>query len=223
MWWSLLVDHTNYAQWVPGHVGDMVMLADAHRHAHEAFMKSKCNFVGQKSTKIFSLGSKDQSHKQHNKSLQTHSNALGLCESSDALTLFAFAGPYCELMVEEFEAILKLTVISSFASTWHREEHSMRIKFCQDVRSLKQVCLRKQLGNHLLFMNFVTLHKQNNISILLLSSRCIYIASLFIHHTVKKQLEQTTRSLSQPIERSNVLIFQDLRNRSMNCSYSNGT
>jgi UDP-N-acetyl-D-mannosaminuronic acid transferase (WecB/TagA/CpsF family) len=86
---------------VPGHVGDMVMLADAHRHAHEAFMKSKCNFVGQKSTKIFSLGSKDQSHKQHNKSLQTHSNALGLCESSDALTLFAFAGPYCELMVED--------------------------------------------------------------------------------------------------------------------------
>jgi hypothetical protein len=77
--WSLAVDHTNYAQWLPVGWGDMVMFADADPHANEAFMKS---------TKIFGLVTKDQSHEQHNKSLQAHGDALGLYESPDALILY---------------------------------------------------------------------------------------------------------------------------------------
>ena len=43
--WFHVMDHTSYAQWLPVHVGDMVMLADAHLHVHEEFVKLKGNFV----------------------------------------------------------------------------------------------------------------------------------------------------------------------------------
>ncbi len=61
--WLHVIDHTNYAQWLPVRVGDTVVLADTHPYIHEELVKSTGNFVGQKLTKIFSLGTKVKSHK----------------------------------------------------------------------------------------------------------------------------------------------------------------
>ena len=43
--WFHALDHTNYARWLPGHVRDMVQLAQQNPEVHAEFMKG--NFVVQ--------------------------------------------------------------------------------------------------------------------------------------------------------------------------------
>ena len=92
-YWLHVMNHTNYARWLPVHVRDMVQLPQTHPELYAEFIKG--NFVVQKSPHKFSLMGKDQSHEQSNKNLQAHGGAVGLYENPEALTLFMIAGPDC--------------------------------------------------------------------------------------------------------------------------------
>ena len=56
--WFHVIDHTNYARWLPVHVRDMVQLPQKHPQLYAEFLKG--NFVVQRSAHKFSLISKDQ-------------------------------------------------------------------------------------------------------------------------------------------------------------------
>ena len=138
--WFHVMDHTNYARWLPVHVRDMVQLSEKHPYIHAEFLKG--NFVIQKSPHKFSLIGKDQSHEQSNKSLQAHGGAAGLYENPEALTLFMLAGPDCSRCVEEFEAVLD---IARSSTAHHEEAHSLQVKYRKDVLSFVEIV--EQLGN----------------------------------------------------------------------------
>ena len=138
--WFHVMDHTNYARWVPIHVRDMVQLSEKHPDIYAEFLKG--NFVIQKSSHKFSHIGKDQSHEQSNKSLQAHGGAAGLYENPEALTLFMLAGPDCARCVDEFDAVLDTP---SLSTAHHEEAHSLQIKFRKDVLSFVEII--EQLGN----------------------------------------------------------------------------
>ena len=96
--WFQVMDHTNYARWLPVHVRDMVQLAESHPDVHAEFLRG--NFAVLRSTHKFSLIGKDQSHEQSTKSLQA--GAVGLYHNPEVLTLFMLAGPDCSRCIQEF-------------------------------------------------------------------------------------------------------------------------
>ena len=98
--WFHALEHTNYARWLPVHVGDTVQLAQQYPEVHAEFMKG--NFVVQKSRRKFSLMAKDQAHEESNKIIQTKDGEAGIYENHD---LFMLVRPDCARMVDEFEAI----------------------------------------------------------------------------------------------------------------------
>lgn len=138
--WFHVMDHTNYARWLPVHVRDMVQLSSKHPQIYTEILNG--NFVVQRSPHMFSLISKDQSHEQSNKKLQAHGGAVGLYENPDALTLFMLAGPDCTRCIEKFEAV----VFTTTSSTAHHEEASaFQSMFRTDVLAFVEVA--EQLGN----------------------------------------------------------------------------
>ena len=78
-----VLDHTNYARWLPIHVRDMVKVAVKHPAVYEVYLKG--NFVVQKSCRKFNLIAKDQSHEQMNKVLQGNGGASDLYDDTDAI------------------------------------------------------------------------------------------------------------------------------------------
>jgi len=138
--WFHVMDHTNYARWLPVHVRDMVQLPQKHPQLYAEFLKG--NFVVQRSAPKFSLIGKDQSHEQSNKNLQAHSGAVGLYEKHEALTLFMPASPDCTRCIKVFETVLDPTT----SNTAHHEEASaLQTKFRTNVLAFVEVV--EQLGN----------------------------------------------------------------------------
>ena len=116
--WFFVLDHTNYARWLPIHVRDMVDLAVKHPAVYEEYLKG--NFVVQKSCRKFSLIAKDQSHEQMNKVLQGNGGASDLYDDTYAIALYMLAGPDCVRMIEEFERVNKLPLESNQLVTTKR-------------------------------------------------------------------------------------------------------
>lgn len=134
--WFYVMDHTNYARWLPIHVRDMVELPEKHPAVYEEFIKR--NFVVQRSERKFSFIANDQSHQQSNKILQSCGGAGGLHENPEALTLFMLAGPDCARLVQEFQAVCDTSSLPS--STSHQEEaYSVQVMLRKDVKSFTEV------------------------------------------------------------------------------------
>ena len=135
-----VLDHTNYARWLPIHVRDMIELAVKHPAVHAEYLKG--NLTVQKSCRKFSLIAKDQSHEQTNKLLQGNGGASDLYDDIDVIVLYILAGPDCVRMVEEFERDHKLPL----ESTGHHEEaRSIQCRFLKDVLSFMKVVT--EIGN----------------------------------------------------------------------------
>jgi len=138
-----VLNHTNYARWLPVHVRDMVQLSKRHPQVYSEFLKG--NFVVQRSLHKFSLIEKDQYHEQYSSflmSLQAPGSAVGLCENPKALILFMLAGPDCSRCIEEYEAMLD-TANSSTAPYEEAQTHQRKYK--TDVLSFVQIA--KEQGN----------------------------------------------------------------------------
>ena len=204
--WFHVMDHTNYARWLPVHVRDMVTLAEKHPAVHAEFMKG--NFVVQKSPRKFSLIAKDQAHEQSNKTLQAHGGAVGLYENPEALTLFMLAGPDCARIVKEFETINNP---QSPSTSHHEEGHNLQVKFHRDVSSFVEAV--EHLGNPFLATNqeLVALDTQNVMepSVSASLSQIREMGENLHASYVTKRLEETSLPVSNTIKRNNVLTFSN--------------
>ena len=183
--WFHVMDHTNYARWLPVHVRDMVQLRERHPEVYEELLKG--NFVVQRTSHKFSLIGKDQSHEQSNKKLQAHGGAVGLYENPEALTLFMLAGPECSRCVTEFESVLD-TERTSVAH--HEEGKAFQIKYKKDVMSF--VKTTEELGNPFADgKDLVALHTQEIIenevvtSLLNLTDRGQELHEQFVSQTIE--------------------------------------
>ena len=125
--WFFVLNHTNYAQWLPIHVRDIVELAVKHSAVYEEYLKG--NFVVQKYCRKFSLIAKVQTHEQINKVLQGYGGASDLYDDTDAIALYMLAGPDCVRMIEEFERVNRLPLEST---DHHEEAHSLQCKFLNE-------------------------------------------------------------------------------------------
>lgn len=201
--WFHVMDHTNYARWLPVHVRDMVQLPHKHPQLYTEFLKG--NFVVQKSDHKYSLIGKDQSHEQSNKNLQAHGGAVGLYENPEALTLFMLAGPDCTRCIEEFEAVLDTTT----SSTAHHEEASaLQTKFRTDVLAFAEVV--EQLGNSFHSSNeLVALHTQEIMENEVVTSlRQLQDLGKDLHGKFMSQtIEQATLPITNTLKRQKVLTF----------------
>lgn len=201
--WFHVLDHTNYARWLPVHVRDMLMLVVKHPLVYEEFMKG--NFVVQKSAKKFSLIAKDQAHEQSNKILQAHGGAVGLYEDDDALLLFMLTAPDCARIVKEFEA----TNTTNDESAHHEEAHSLQLKFKKDVQSFVKVV--EQLGNpfRATSQELVSLDTQCVVEPSVVDSlSTIHEVGRELHQKyVSERLEKVTVPVSDTIKRNNKLTF----------------
>ena len=206
--WFHVLDHTNYARWLPVHVRDMVQLPERHPEVHEEFLKG--NFVVQRTSHKFSLMGKDQSHEQSNKKLQAHGGAVGLYDNSEALTLFMLAGPECSRCIAEFETVLD-TESSSMAH--HEEGKAFQKKYKKDVVSFVKTA--EELGNPFDDgKELVALHTQEVMedevvtSLLNLVDRGQDLHGQFVTQT----LEQPMFPISRTLKRENVFTFTNRPN-----------
>ena len=201
--WFHVMDHTNYARWLPVHVRDMVQLPTKHPQVYTEFLNG--NFVVQRSPHKFSLIGKDQSHEQSNKNLQAYGGAVGLYENPESLTLFMLAGPDCTRCINEFEAVLETTT----SSTGHHEEASaLQTKFRTDVLAFVEVA--EQLGNP--FNNgceLVALHTQELMEDQVVDSLAqLHNLGKDLHEKFVTQiLEQATLPITYTLKRQKVLTF----------------
>ena len=217
--WFHVMDHTNYAHWLPIHVRDMVELPEKHPAIYEEFLKG--NFVVQRAEHKFSLIAKDQSHEQSNKILQSCGGAAGLYESSEALTLFMLAGPDSARLVQEFEAVY--SYISSPSSMSHREEaHSLQVKFMKDVKSF--TAIMKSHGNPFLSVDhdLTALDTQEIVETEVSESlTSVHKVGMSLHLAyVEERLEKATKPISDIIPRTNILTFANRPDRKAKRNHS---
>ena len=74
--WAFILDHYNYARWLPGNVRDMFNLPMKHPHLYKQFADGF--FTNAMTCSPFSLIGFDQNHEQQNKELKIHSGTLNL-------------------------------------------------------------------------------------------------------------------------------------------------
>ncbi|KAL8599464.1 hypothetical protein ACOMHN_029279 [Nucella lapillus] len=201
--WFHVMDHTNYARWLPVHVWDMVQLPEKHPEVYAEFLKG--NFVVQRSPHKFSLIGKDQSHEQSNKNLQAHGGAVGLYENAEALTLFMLAGPDCSRCIEEFEAVLDT---ASLHTAHHEEASAMQTKYKKDVLSFVEIAVQQgnpfDIGHELVALHTQQVMKDEVVeSFAQLQNLGNHLHAKFVTQT----LEQSTLPITSTLKRQNVLTF----------------
>lgn len=204
--WFFVLDHTNYARWLPIHVRDMVGLAESHPQVYAEYLKG--NFTVQKSARKFSLIAKDQSHEQMNKVLQGCGGASDLYDNTEALALYMLAGPECVRMIEEFENVQKLTE----GPTGHHETApGLQSRFLNDVKSFTKVV--SELGNPFLATNqeFEALdtHDVMENEVVASLSQIQEVGQALHEEYVKTRLDKGTVPISDTIKRNNVYTFSN--------------
>lgn len=73
--WYFLLDHVNYARWLPIFIRDLKMLRRKHPDIYAQFIAGF--FTARKTSRKFSCMAQDQFHEQNNKILKEHKSNLG--------------------------------------------------------------------------------------------------------------------------------------------------
>ena len=97
-----VLDHQNYARWVPVHIRDMMMLPPSVKTEFE-----NGNFVLSKTGKRFSSIAIDQSHEQLNKVIKGDGGIVGLIQNPDAMRRWLVAGPDLAEAIQDFEVSMQ--------------------------------------------------------------------------------------------------------------------
>ena len=95
-----VLNHTNYARWLPVHIRDMKFLDKEIPSVAADFRKG--HFVVQKSYRPFSSTSVDQAHEQNNKIVKGDGGAIGLTESSSQLLRWMVGGPEISQIIKRY-------------------------------------------------------------------------------------------------------------------------
>ena len=88
--WVFILDHYNYARWLPVHVRDMMNVRVKHPALYRQFADGF--FTIAKTQNPFAMIGFDQTHEQQNKELMMHGGTLNLSDEC-VFTKWAVAGP----------------------------------------------------------------------------------------------------------------------------------
>ena len=98
--WAFILDHYNYARWLPVHVRDMMNVRVKHSDPYRQFAGGFVTIA--KTQNPFSMIGFDQNHEQQNKELKMHGGTLNLSDEC-VFTEWAVAGPEIARVITEFE------------------------------------------------------------------------------------------------------------------------
>ena len=104
--WMFALDRTNYSQWLPVHIKDMVELPNKHPHVYKEFSKGG-KFTVLKTTNTFSSIPLDLAHEQNNELIKEDGGDIGITENPGALLRWMVAKPELARMVKEFETTIE--------------------------------------------------------------------------------------------------------------------
>ena len=138
------LDHTNYSQWLPVHVRNMVELPNKHSHVYKEFWKGG-KFTGQKTTNTFSSIPLDQAHEQNNKLIKGDGRIIGIPENPGVLLRWMVAGPEPATMVKEFETTIEEDNTNQTCTTHHEQSRACQVRFISHVQPL--VSTKEELRN----------------------------------------------------------------------------
>ena len=99
--WVFILDHYNYARWLPVHVRHMMNVRVKHPALYRQFADGF--FTIAKTQNPFAMMGFDQPHEQQNKELKMHGGTLNLSDEC-VFTKWAVAGPEIARVFTEFEA-----------------------------------------------------------------------------------------------------------------------
>ena len=101
--WFFVMNHINYARWLPVHLRDMMLLPILSPSTEVKF-RDGC-FVVHKTRNKFSGLAIDQAHEQNNALVKSDGGAVGLTENPGALRRWMIAGPEMSRLSKDFEAL----------------------------------------------------------------------------------------------------------------------
>ena len=203
--WFFILDHTNYARWVPVHIRDMVNLSTVHPQVAVEFNNG--NFTVQKTKRVFSAMAIDQAHEQNNSTIKSDGGAVGLTQSPEALRRWMVAGPEVVRMTSEFEAFIhKKTTLDQ---RHHEQTRSSQVLFAQQVQSMVEVI--EEMGNPFLeeTKDLLKLDTRDIIDPAVVSSVCsAEEKGLEQYQTfVIERLQEQAKPISEPIKKNKLLLF----------------
>ncbi len=129
--WFFVLDHPNYARWIPIHLRDMKALSA------QAKEQLKNSWVIPKSQKKYSCMPIDQAHEQNNELVKGSGGAVGLTENPSAFRRWMVAGPEQARIINEFECQIVKSEKSSHLQ--HEQSHSAQLLFQKQVNNLTEV------------------------------------------------------------------------------------
>uniref|UniRef100_A0A1X7T7W9 Tesmin/TSO1-like CXC domain-containing protein n=1 Tax=Amphimedon queenslandica TaxID=400682 RepID=A0A1X7T7W9_AMPQE len=135
--WFFILDHINYARWLPVHIREMINLSKTHPEIADEFNKGF--FTVQKTKHIFSSIAIDQAHEQNNASVKSDGGAIGLTQNPQALRHWMVAGPELVRITTEFESSVHKWHKHSSETLHHDQTKSTQLRFSQHVKSLVEV------------------------------------------------------------------------------------
>ena len=138
--WAFILDHYNYARWLPVHVRDMLNLPMKHPHLYKQFADGF--FTIAKTHNPFSLIGFDQNHEQQNKELKMHGGTLNLNDEC-VFTEWSVAGPEVARVIAEFEAGMPSS--KGTIPKHHDQSSSVQKRFAADTKAL--VAAFQEAGN----------------------------------------------------------------------------
>ena len=136
-----VLDHMNYACWLPIHLRDMIALETLHPIIYQEF--SIGNFVVRKTENSFSSIAIDQAHEQNKSVVKVDGDAIDLTEDPSALMRWMVAGPEVSKLVEEYSSVSGIS--PNKKSKHHDEAHATQKDFLQKVK--RPQAILAEMGN----------------------------------------------------------------------------
>ena len=139
-----MLNHTNYACWLPVHIRDIILLEESHPAVFAEFMSG--NFIMQKTQCNFSSIPIDHAHEQNNKCVKGDGGAICLTENTSELLQWMVSGPEIARVINEFQVSEEMSKHEKEPDFPHHEE----VKGVQDafVKEEKSLCATiEEMGN----------------------------------------------------------------------------
>ncbi len=201
--WAFILDHYNYARWLPVHVRDLLNLPMKHPHLYRQFADGFFSIA--KTCNPFSMIGFDHNHEQQNKELKMHGGTLNLNDEC-IFTEWSVAGPEVARVIAEFEAGMPSN--KEFIPKHHDQSPSVQKRFAADTKAL--VAAFQDAGNPF---------DEDSDEIVILDTKevmsesvaqsimCAHVEGKKQHSAfVKERLESITVSFHEPIKMNKILL-----------------
>ena len=209
--WFFVLNHSNYASWLPVHIRDMISLKESPPGIFEEFLQG--NFVVKKTQWKFSSIPIDHAHEQNNKCVKEDGGAVGLTENTSELLRWMVSGPEIARVISEFESTQEPTKLSADQMEkdvqHHEEVKGVQEAFAKEVKNLCSTI--EEMGNPF---------KESSEGLLVLDTRDILDPSIAVtiknivkngkqqyEKFVEERLEKRCKSILDPIKSNKNYLF----------------